>query len=160
MNRTAIILVALFVLLGPTPLVIGTVLTWMVWREHRQEVQAEEERKTAGWIEAEAKVVSCNSATRNSRSGDWTYRCETEWTDRDGRTHRSSTLGSNSSGRSFPILYNPDNPEQYTGTVGWFFPHPLILSVIGFAFTFLGVKSWRKARAEPLRAAGSPETKS
>ena len=146
MNRGALFLLVLFVLMGPTPLVVGAIATWMEWSEHREQVQAQ-----AGWADAEARVVSCSSRGRDPRTGSFWYQYEAEWTDQDGRTHRSAGGGGSCiEGRRYPIRYNPADPEQTAAPVGWFFPVPIILCLIGLGFTSIGVKEWLKARrAEP-----------
>jgi hypothetical protein len=145
------IIVVLFVLMGPTPLVLGTVWTWREWREHREQVHEEQQRERAGWVPIVAVVVRCSTMSRDARTGNWTYVEEFEWTDADGRPHHGSfRLGSHcSTGRRFSILHNPHNPEEYMHPVGGYLPLPLILCVMGFAFMYIGVKHWLKKRRAP-----------
>jgi hypothetical protein len=158
MNRKTLLLLGLFVLLGPTPLVIGGVLTWTAWVEHRKAVDAEQTREGEGWLSAWVAITSCTPITRDARTGDWTYRSEGEWKDRDGKTHRKTFRGGScSTGTSHEIRYNPQNPEENVHVVGWFTPVPLILCVLGFGFSFIGVKEWLKARRrDPVQASSAP----
>src|SRR5262245_42403063 len=103
MSRMGYVLLFLFVLLGPTPLVGGAVWGWRGWSEHRGEGKQERAGEQAGWIGAEAVIVACSPNTRNARTGDWTYRWESEWTDKSGQKHRSTGVGA-SCGTRYPIL--------------------------------------------------------
>jgi hypothetical protein len=136
----------IFLLIGATALVAGAALLWMEWSEHREELALQEAREEAGWLEAEAVVLSCTATDRNARTGEWRYRWESEWTDLNGQTHRSSGsgYGGSASCSDHTVLYNPANPDEVMSRVGWFLPVPFALCVLGFGFTFIGVKEWLK----------------
>lgn len=147
MKRHVLFFIALFVLLCLTPLVGGAVWTWIEWAEHRQLVQAYEERIRADWVETEAVFTSCTDRDPHNQMPYLRYRWEGEWEDEDGVTHAVwGGAPTCAPGQRLAILADPSNPAEYTRPPGAFAPTSLILCLIGLGFTFIAVKEWLKHR--------------
>jgi hypothetical protein len=149
--RVLVLVTLLFLVVGPIPLVAGVVLTWSNWSEYRA--------RTAGrddWVEAPAEVIWCSDRGGSKRPGSWDYTYRVRWTDAAGQTHESESSSRDCMvGRRYKVRYDPKHPDQMDEGREHFTPTPLILSLLGLGFTFIGVKEWRKARrarATPARA--------
>lgn len=144
MSRIGLVLVVVFVLIGPTPLVIGAVATWRALAAHREQVSAQ-----AGWTETVAEVTACSAYNPSKSPGQWPYTFESEWKDTKGHVHPGAGSGNTcKTGERYAIQYNPENLKQFSTPVGPFVPIPLILCLIGAAFIGIAIKGWRKAKAK------------
>jgi hypothetical protein len=139
----------LFLVVGPIPLVAGVVLTWSNWSEYRAQTGRRE-----NWVEAEAEVTWCSVRDASGRPASWPYTYRMQWTDAAGQAHQSEASSRDCTvGRRYPVRYDPEHPDRMDEGRERFTPTPLILSLIGLGFTFVGVKEWRKAsRGAPPNA--------
>jgi hypothetical protein len=138
----------LFLVLGPIPLVAGLLLTSSGWSEYRARTGGRDD-----WVETKAEVISCSERDASGRPGSWPYTYRMQWTDAAGQAHQSQSSSRDCTvGRRYAIRYDPKHPDQMDEGREHYAPTPLILSVMGLAFTWIGVKEWRKAR----RAAPQP----
>jgi hypothetical protein len=144
-----VLVTLLFLVVGPIPLVAGVLLTRSDWNEYRARTGGRDD-----WVEAQAEVTWCSVRDASGRPGSWPYTYRMKWTDAAGQVQQSQSSSRDCTvGRKYAVRYDPKHPNQIDEGREHFFPTPLILSLMGLAFTFIGVKEWRKARrASPAPA--------
>jgi len=143
MTPAVLVLVAfVFLVMGPIPLVTGVVLTWSNWSEYRARTGGRED-----WVETEAEVTWCSPRNAGQAPTTWPYTYRMQWTDAAGQAHQSLSSSQDCTvGRQYSVRYDPRHPDKMDEGRELFMPTPLILSLIGVSFTFIGVKAWWKAR--------------
>lgn len=145
MKPWVVVLVTLvFLVLGPIPVAAGVVLTWSNWSEYRARTGGRDD-----WVETEAHVTWCSERHVGTAPGSWPYTYRMQWNDAAGQAHQSTSSALDCTvGRRYSIRYDPKHPDQMDEGRERFMPTPLILSLLGLGFTFIGVKAWLKARRE------------
>lgn len=144
-----LVVLVVFLLIGPTPFILGVVFTRRAWSEHQREVDAQ-----AGWVETQAVITECSKYNPSKSPGQWPYTYKSEWTDARGQVHPAEGSGTSCEpGQRYAIEYNPENPAQFSRPVNMFKPVPLILCLLGGGFMGIAFKEWRKEKAQKAKAA-------